>query len=233
MGFMAHASSQRGRSRIAKLTSLSDQVYEHLRNGIICEEMQPGEKLVELEIAAQMGTSQGPVREALQRLEHDGLVDRQARSATFVTSILPDEMYELFSVRSQIEGFAIYRTAQKITPAQCEALDELVQKMTKVGGQNEIIPLAEYDMQFHRSLVEWSGSAGLLRAWMPLSSQIQRFIVQSHPQQYPDFVEIGRRHQPIVDALRRHDGDAAAQVVQQHIMLIWSSDEFIPERFRR
>ena len=86
--------------RNTKLASLPDQVYDYLRTAIICAELPPGEKLVELEIAAQMGTSQGPVREALQRLEHDGLVERRARSATFVTSISIDEMYELFSVRS-------------------------------------------------------------------------------------------------------------------------------------
>src|SRR5215470_12665444 len=89
-----------------KIASLPDQVYEHLRRAIISAELPPGEKLIELEIAAQMGTSQGPVREALQRLERDGLVERRARSATFVTSISPDEMYELFSIRSVIEGFA-------------------------------------------------------------------------------------------------------------------------------
>ena len=221
----------RSQSRFTKVSSLSDQVYAHLRHAIICSELLPGEKLVELEIAAQMGTSQGPVREALQRLEHDGLVERRARSATFVSSIPMDEMYELFSIRSEIEGFAARRTAQKITSAQYDLLDELVQKMAQVGSQKEIITLAEYDMQFHRSIVEWSESAGLLRVWIPLSSQIQRFIVQSHPQQYPDFVEVGTRHQPIVDALRRHDSDGAARALQQHIMLIWSGQKFTPDGF--
>jgi DNA-binding GntR family transcriptional regulator len=219
---MADAASQRLQPQAIKLPSLSDQVYERLRIAVIRAELQPGEKLVELDIAAQMGTSQGPVREALQRLERDGLVERRARSATYVTSVSNDEMYELFSIRSVIEGFASQRTAQKVTSAQCAELDDLIQKMAQAGSQNEIIPLAEYDMQFHRRLVEWSGSAGLLRVWMPLSSQIERFIVESHPLHYPDFVEVGMRHQPIVKALRRHDGEAAVSAVQEHIMLIWS-----------
>jgi len=207
--------------RNTKLASLPDQVYDYLRTAIICAELPPGEKLVELDIAAQMGTSQGPVREALQRLERDGLVEHQARSATFVTSISIDEMYELFSIRNLIEGFAIRRTAQKITPDQCADLDDLIEKMAQAGSQKEIIALAEYDMQFHRHIVEWSGCADFLRLWTPLSSQIQRFIVQSHPEHYPDFVEIGTRHQPIVAALRRHDSDSAVSAMQEHIMLIW------------
>jgi DNA-binding GntR family transcriptional regulator len=197
-------------------------VYDYLRLAIIRADLQPGEKLVELDIAAQMGTSQGPVREALQRLERDGLVERQARSATFVAPISMDEMYELFSIRSVIEGFAVQRTARKISAGQCAELSELIEKMARAGSNKEIIPLAEYDMLFHRRLVEWSGSAGLLRAWMPLSSQIQRFIVHSHPLHYPDFVEVGTRHQPIAGALSQQDSDGAVKAVQEHIMLIWS-----------
>jgi DNA-binding GntR family transcriptional regulator len=207
--------------RHLKITSLPDQVYEHLRRAIINAELRPGEKLIELEIAAQMGTSQGPVREALQRLEHDGLVERRARSATFVTSISTDEMYELFLVRSTIEGFAVQRAIHKVTPDQCRTLEDLIEKMAQAGSRSDMPILAEYDMQFHRRLVEWSGSASLLRVWTALSNQIQRFIVQSHIEHYLDFVEIGMRHQPIVDALRQHDGDAAVRAVQEHIMLIW------------
>lgn len=211
----------RSQAPAAKLASLPDQVYQYLRSAIICAELLPGEKLVELEIAARMGTSQGPVREALQRLERDGLVERRARSATFVTSVSIDEMYELFSIRGVIEGYAARRTAQKITPEQCETLQDLIHKMVRAGSQQDLIPLAEYDMQFHRHIVEWSGSSSFLGAWTPLSSQIQRFIIQSHPAYYPNYVEIGTRHQPILDALRQHDSEAAACALQEHIMLIW------------
>lgn len=207
--------------RTARLASLTDQVHDHLRIAIICAELQPGEKLVEMDIAAQMGTSQGPVREALQRLEHDGLVERRARSATFVTSISTDEMFELFSIRGIIEGFAIRHTAQKITAAQCDELDDLIQKMVQAGEEKEMFALSEQDMLFHRRIVEWSERDSLLRAWIPLSSQIQRFIVQSHPEVYPDYVVVGTRHQPIVDALRLGNAEAAVRAVRDHIMLIW------------
>lgn len=214
--------SSRLQSGNKKLVSLPDQVYEYLRHAIMVANLLPGEKLVELEIASEMGTSQGPVREALQRLERDGLVERRARSATFVTQISIDEMYELFYIRSEIEGFAARRTAQRITDGQCQVLDGLIQKMAQVGSLKEIATLAEYDMQLHRYIVEWSGSANFTRVWTPLSNQIQRFIVMTHPEYYPDYVEIGTRHQPIVDALRQHDSEASARAVQAHIMLIWN-----------
>jgi DNA-binding GntR family transcriptional regulator len=135
-------------------------------------------------------------------------------------------MRELSAIRSTIEGFAIRRTAQKITPEQCHELEELVQQMEEAGREQALMTLAQHDMQFHRLIVEWSESAGLLRVWTPLSSQIQRFIVQSHPAHYSDFVEIGSRHQVIVDALRRHDGDEAVRSIQEHVMHIWSRIPF-------
>ena len=214
-------SSYKVQPRASRLASLPDQLYDHLRHDIISGTLPPGAKLVELEIAAQMGTSQGPVREALQRLERDGLVERRARSATFVTSISTGEMFELFSIRSSIETFAIRRAAQTITPEQCDELGELIAKMAQAGALHEMIPLAEYDMQFHRRIVEWSGSANFVRTWTTLSNQIQRFIVQTHPEHYPDFVEIGTRHQPILDALCAHDADAAERTIRENIMLIW------------
>jgi DNA-binding GntR family transcriptional regulator len=131
-------------------------------------------------------------------------------------------MYELFSVRTDVEGFAIRRAAASITPEQCAELESLIAQMAQAGHNQDMLTLAEYDMQFHRRIVEWSGSAGLLRVWNTLSSQIQRFIVESHIEHYLDFVEIGTRHQPIVDALRQHDREGAARSVQEHIMLIWS-----------
>lgn len=211
----------RPHKRETKVSSLADQVYEYLRLAIISAEIAPAEKLVELDIAKRMSTSQGPVREALQRLEHDGLVERKARSATFVTSIPTDEMFELFAVRANIETFAIRRTAQTITDEQCSILDELIGEMVRAGSEKNLIRLAEYDMEFHRSIVEWSGRSSLLRVWNPLSTQCQRFIVQSHPVHYPNYVEIATRHSVIVDSLRQHDTDGSARAVQEHIMLIW------------
>lgn len=207
--------------RPIKPVSLSDQVYDRLRTDIISATLAPGTKLVELEIATEMGTSQGPVREALQRLERDGLVERQARSATYVSSISIDEMLELFSVRSVIEGFAIRRAARLISSAQCDYLDELIQQMADAGKTSDMLKLSEFDMQFHKTIVECGGSSSLLRSWITLSSQIQRFVVQSHPRHYSDLVEVGTRHQPIVNALREQHSEGAANAVQEHIMLIW------------
>ena len=220
--FSEIADKQTALPRKARLPSIADQVYEQVRADVIRGVLPPGHKLVELEVAEQMGTSQGPVREALQRLEYEGLVERVARSATFVTEILTDELYELSSIRSMIEGFAVSRTAQAITDEQADELQELISKMTSAARDADIMTLADFDMEFHRRICEWSGNASLLRVWLPLSGQIQRFIIHSHPRRYPDLVHVATRHQPIVDALRSREPETASRVLREHVMLIWN-----------
>lgn len=169
-----------------------------------------------------MGTSQGPVREALQRLEREGLVEKHAHSATFVTDVTIDEMYELFSIRSVIEGFAIRRTVERITPAQCDQLDQLIEAMRIAGRNDDMLALTGHDLQFHRLICQWSGSGTLQRSWDPLYSQTQRFVVRTHKDYFASLTDIADTHIPIVAALRHHDAANVTRLIQEHVMLIWN-----------
>ena len=202
--------------------SLADQIYQRLRLNVISGQLTPGARLVEMEIASEMGTSQGPVREALQRLEREGLVERQSHSATFVTDFSLDEMYELFSIRSVIEEFAIKRTVQVINEQQIAQEQELLELMREAGQRDDMVTLTEYDLRFHRNICQWSGSATLLRAWNPLYSQIQRFVVQTHKVYFQAATDIADSHTPIIEALKGRDPQQAASIIHEHIMLIWS-----------
>ncbi|KAA3660230.1 MAG: GntR family transcriptional regulator [Chloroflexi bacterium] len=208
-----------------KMKSLTDQVYDKVRTDIISLELLPGDRIVELDIAETMGTSQAPVREALQRLEREGLVNRQARSATYVTKTSIDEIYELFSIRSQIEGYAIKRTVRHITPTQIMELEALVEQMKAAGELDNMVLLTEYDMLFHRNICQWADSVALLRSWDPLFSQIQRFVVNTHKDYFDELTDIADTHLPIIAALRAGDEEEAARVVREHVMLIWTRIE--------
>jgi DNA-binding GntR family transcriptional regulator len=213
---------QAGRRRKRAVASLSDQVWEQLRLAIIHGQLQPGARLIELDLAAQMGTSQGPIREALQRLERDGLVERRTRSGSFVTPIVNDQMFELFSIRSVVEGFAIRRTIKTISSGQIDELQDLLDRMRLAGAQDDMAGLIAIDMEFHRCICEWSNSPVLLQVWTPLYTQIQRFMAQTHKSYFHGLLEIANTHQPLVDVLRGNDASEAQRLVQEHIMLIWS-----------
>jgi DNA-binding GntR family transcriptional regulator len=210
------------RNRTEISASIADRVWQRLRLEIIHGDLPPGTRLLELELAESMGVSQGTIREALKRLETDALVERKARTASYVTPLLLDEMHELFTIRSVVEGVAARRTAQRITPAQGDELADMVAAMRDAAATGDLALLVDYDLKFHETICEWSASKTLLRSWMPLYSQIQRFITQTHPRYFADLKEIPDTHDGIVAAMRRNDPDEAARVIQEHIMLIWS-----------
>jgi DNA-binding GntR family transcriptional regulator len=188
---------------------------------ILRGQLPGGTRLVELDIAAQMGTSQGPVREALQRLEQDGLVERLSRSGTFVTTVSIDEMHEIFEVRSTIEQFAIRRIVSKVSQAQLAELQSAIELMREAGHANDMVSLVDADMEIHMRLCSWATHPTLLRAWMPLYTQVQRFIVQTHPRYFHNLAELADRHAPLLEVLHSNDQDAAAQWIHEHIMYIW------------
>lgn len=205
-----------------KLTSLSEQVLEELRKQIVHGHRQPGDRLVELEIAAEMGVSQGTVREALQRLESDGLVERQSRTASFVSGSSLEEMYELSMIRKAVEGFTFSRAARRITDEQCDELQALVERMREAARNKDMQTLESIDTQFHQRVCELSGSRILMRVWLPLFTQLRRFITQAHQRYFPQRTEIADGHQPLVDALRSRNPKKAEAAVAQHIMISWA-----------
>ena len=202
-----------------------DQVWNQLRALILHGQFAPGMRLVELELANQTGTSQAAVRDDLQRLERDGLVERRGRVGTFVTSVSADQMREIFVVRSVVESFAIRRTIAHIQAEQLDELALLIEQMRAAGRAGDMVTLVDYDMTFHTCLCQWSGHQTLLRVWNPLYMQVARVVITTHPHYFSDLVEIADTHQPILDALRSGDPDVAAERINEHIMLIWTRFE--------
>lgn len=205
-----------------RLSSLSEQVCEELRRQIVHSHRQPGDRMVELEIAAEMGVSQGTVREALQRLESDGLVERQSRTATFVTGSSLEEMYELSMIRKTVEGFTFRRATERITDRQCDELQALVEQMRDAARNKDMETLERIDTQFHERVCELSGSRIMLRVWLPLFTQLRRFITQSHQRYFPQRTEIADGHQPLVDALRSRNPKKAEAAITKHILISWA-----------
>ncbi len=210
------------RAQKIELSTLADHVWEQLYVAIIEGRLKGGDRLVELDIARQVGTSQGPVRDALQRLERDGLVERYSHSATFVTQLSREDMYEVFLIRDVLERITFRRTAQIITPEACDELQALVEKMVHAAERDDVVSVLNYDMQFHTNICQWSGNRTLLSVWSPLRAQIQRFVVQHYRDYFSSIHELAVSHQPLVDALRANDVDRAEQESRTHVMRAWS-----------
>ena len=202
-----------------------DQVWRQLRTAILHGQVLAGDRLLELDIAARLGTSQGSVRAALQRLEHEGLVIRVAHTGTFVSPLSYDEMQDVFGVRAEVEKRAIRRTAVLITPAQCDQLRELIESMRVSGRAGDVAQLTDHDMALHECICAWSGNTTLLRVWRMLYVQIQRFIIHTHPHYFLNLADVAEHHVPVVEALIQRDPDQAERRIEEHLRIRWSDVE--------
>lgn len=208
---------------------LRDHIVESLRHSILTGELEPGERLVELELARRFQTSQGPVREALQRLATEGLVILKRHSGTYVAPLNHHELRAICEVRKTVEGVGAAESAQGMDEGQLTHLDELLAQMYAAAEKGDRSSLIAHDMSFHRFICESAGLPTLVRVWDILASQIERFLNIDHPKHFPDLKEIARSHEPIVEALKARDPEGASLAAREHIDLIWKRIESVGE----
>jgi len=198
--------------------SLSDEVIERLRDAIVNGKIAPGERLREEVLAASMQVSRGPVREAIQRLEREGLVMVLPNRGATVARLSREDLDEVHSLRSVLERLAV---CESIKHADAEHLDRLagiVEQM--VASDNETLtgPMAaELDTRFHQTMVEASGHKRLIRAWLDLRPQIHIFLLSRNVAN-PDFREhLVRGHSAILNVVRDRDEARAIEIIDDHM----------------
>ncbi|WP_221931038.1 GntR family transcriptional regulator [Telmatospirillum sp. J64-1] len=194
-------------------------MFETLKRDIMLGELEPGEALTELDLAARFSCSQGRVREALLRLQDEGLVVRQGRRGTHVSTCTADEAVEMFRLRHMMECRAIRRTVKSPSRRLNDDLAALVRAMEEAAEANDEYLLAEIDRDFHRRLF----SDANLPALQPI---LHRCLVHNHrfkiaqSDEVRDLMMTAKRHWPIVEAVARRDGDEAVRLLGHHIATI-------------
>jgi DNA-binding GntR family transcriptional regulator len=198
---------------------LSDHIANQLREAIINDQLRPGQRIVEREIAEAMETSRGPVRDALLLLENEGLVVRYPHRGTFVTELSLEDAEEIYTLRQAIESLAVEYVLQRATPEDLAGLDKQVQEMAaEVEAGYALEKATELDMEFHRTLCRISGHRRLLEAWEALSTQT-RVLLLTHRRRNPrDFTERAVDwHRRLVQAIRLGDVELARAELQKHL----------------
>jgi DNA-binding GntR family transcriptional regulator len=192
-------------------TVLREQVRELLLARILSHEYAPGERLVETRIAQELGISQAPVREALRELESLRFVESAAFKGTWVREVSDAELAEMYPIRAALEDVAARAAAVRLG-GDVLALEREVTAMEHAAGVREQV---EHDVRFHRLIVEASGNSRLAELWDGLQVEARTMITALRTGLDP--VEIARRHEPIVQALRREDADAAGLEARRHV----------------
>lgn len=194
---------------------LRDIVFETLRDAIINQVLKPGERLMEIQLADEMGVSRTPVREAIRKLELEGLVVMVPRKGAYVAGVSMKDIHEVFELRSALEGLAVTLAAERITDAELEELERQVVKESE-EREADINTIVYIDTTIHDMIYQAARNQRLVQFISILQEQLQRFRAASlsKPGRSKTALE---EHKKIVEALAERNGKLAAKLAREHI----------------
>jgi DNA-binding GntR family transcriptional regulator len=196
--------------------ALWERVVAAMRRAIALGDLAPGTHLKEPLLAQRFGVSRLPVREAIARLEREGLVRVEPRRGAFVVGITEQDVHDMYECRLLLESYAVRRAALQIDPEGIAALQALADQMETAVAANQLPAMAAADMAFHRLLITRSGNRALLSAWEPLAPLIETILTISDTI-YSDLPRSIAGHRDIVRALEQRDIPAVQALLQEHL----------------
>lgn len=213
-----YALSQKIMLKMAAINfSLGTQAYQELKSLILERRLTPGEKINEGELARAMGISRTPIREALNRLAKEGLVNIYPQRGAFVVEFSEADVEELFLIRERLEGLAAYLAAERITSKDVEKLENCVQGFVEPFTEKEIRRYAREDFKFHQTIVALSAAPRLISLVSTLHDYIRVFRLTT--------IGLSGRmknsleeHKRIISSLKKKDPLAAEDAMRAHII---------------
>lgn len=195
---------------------LREVVFESLREAIIRGMLKPGERIMEVQMAEELGVSRTPVREAIRKLELEGLVVMLPRRGAYVAGISVKDIADVFEVRAALEALAATLAAMRITDDELEELERSLVEIAEVSDSQDIEVVVAKDTRFHDIIYRASRNAWLIQIVSHLQDQVQRFRMAtlSRPGRTKEAVE---EHKKIVEAISERNSELAAQLAREHI----------------
>jgi DNA-binding GntR family transcriptional regulator len=194
---------------------LDRQAAAVIREHILSGEFPPGHRLVETWLAEQLGLSRGTVRAALSQLVHEGLVDQVAYTRWAVPALSARDAWELYTLRSALEGLAARLVAEKMSSDAAARLRESFEAIQKAAMRGDRASLTDCDAALHKLIIDLSDHQRLQRQYTVIEQQTRRYIACSNALTV-DAQGIVAQHEPIVTALLAGRPDAAEREARRH-----------------
>jgi len=209
-------------------SKLGHHAYEHLKQQLLNGKLAAGDKISEVQLAANLGMSRTPVREAIRRLEVEGVLQPVASSGTFVKHAQRSNIIEVYELRIALECFAVQKAARRMYPAQRKQLRELCDRMLAAirdfrdsgAPYMEGEPLRRYlsaDIGFHLLLLEAMENQYAQTTYSDLNLRSAIFGCGSHERDLHHVARVWLQHSRVACAVRRHDARAALQALEKHM----------------
>lgn len=195
---------------------LRDVVFNTLRKAILTGELKPGERLLEIQLANQLGVSRTPIREAIRKLELEGLVIMMPRRGAEVAQITEKDLRDVLEVRRALDALCAELACDRITEEEKQKLKDACDEFEKATATGDATTIAAADVALHDIIVEVTGNRRLIQLINNLSEQMYRYRFEyiKDENQHNNLVE---EHRMIYESIVSGDKEGAAKAAKLHI----------------
>ena len=195
---------------------LRDVVFKTLREAILRGDLKPGERLMELQLAAKLGVSRTPIREAIRMLQQEGLVVTIPRRGAEVAAMTEKDMEDVLQVREALEILAVQLASEKITKEQIAELEERLKAFEQAVETAEVKQIAQSDIDFHDLIYTAAENPRLVVLLNNLREQIYRYRVEylKDEKNYPRLIE---EHRQIMQGLKERNEQYVVEMTKKHM----------------
>ena len=195
---------------------LRDIVFKTLREAIITGELKPGERLMEIKLANELGVSRTPVREAIRKLELEGLVIMAARKGAEVAPINEKDLKEVLEIRKSLESLACELACRNVKASDIRKLRSINQEINQAIEAEEIEQITQKDVEFHEIINQLTENQRLIQMLHQLKEHIFRYRFE-YIKEMENKQTIVEEHGRIIDALAEKNPKKASSEIEQHI----------------
>jgi len=203
------------KTRLIQHSSLSEKIYDMLKDQITSEELRPGQRLLDDQLASTFGVSRTPVREALARLSNEGLVEIVSRSGAYVKKLTREDIEEIYEIRRVLESLAARKATTFITDKQIEQLSLLLEK-AKHSGKDSYKAHIDLDIKLHDLILNSCHNKRLTSIMANLYTLIHVFRMRVGKNKEKGEQAL-KDHEAIFEAIKAKDAKKAEKVMMEHI----------------
>ena len=195
---------------------LRDVVFNTLRQAILRGELKPGERLMEIQLANKLGVSRTPIREALRKLELEGLVNMVPRKGAEVADITEKSLRDVLEVRKALEELSVQLACEKITEEEIEELKRAAERFKDTLDDQDVTKIAEADVAFHDIIYTATDNQKLILLLNYLREQMYRYLVEylKKEEAYPQLIA---EHEELIDNISKRNKEEATRIMCEHI----------------
>lgn len=201
---------------ISEYLPLRDVVFKTLREAILRGDLAPGERLMEIQLANQLGVSRTPIREAIRKLELEGLVVMIPRRGAEVAKITEKDLRDVLEVRTSLEELAISLACERMTDEDIEELKAALDRFDAALAQKDVTKIAAMDVAFHDVIFASTQNARLIQILNNLREQMYRYRLE-YLKDFSTHERLCGEHKEIVEAIATRNSVWAKKLIQEHI----------------